>query len=60
MAAPGRSEVLGGMALIGATLLALVVANSAWAVAYDAALSAEFGLLVLHWINAPRARWRWG
>ncbi|MCW1918405.1 Na+/H+ antiporter NhaA [Rhodobacter sp. KR11] len=44
-------EALGGMALIGATLLALAVANLGGLQAYEAALHAEFGLSVLHWIN---------
>ena len=47
----GSNEALGGIVLIGATLLALVVANSPLAGAYDAALHAKFGLSVLHWIN---------
>ncbi|NBZ88441.1 Na+/H+ antiporter NhaA [Stagnihabitans tardus] len=44
-------EALGGIVLIGATLLALVVANSPLAARYDAVLHAHFGLSILHWIN---------
>lgn len=46
------SEASGGLMLMGAAVLALVVANSALAPAYFGALSAYVGpLSVLHWIN---------
>jgi NhaA family Na+:H+ antiporter len=47
-----RSEALGGVLLIGAALLALIVANSPAAPAYFEALHAPIGpLSVHHWIN---------
>jgi len=46
-----RFEGTAGLLLMLATVLALVLANSAAAPAYQAALSAEFGLSLLHWVN---------
>ena len=47
-----KSEAGGGLLLILAAAAALVVANSGWAAAYFAALTAYLGpLSVLHWIN---------
>ncbi|NKE47151.1 Na+/H+ antiporter NhaA [Roseomonas frigidaquae] len=46
------SEASGGLILMGAAVLALIVANSALAPAYFGVLSAYLGpLSVLHWIN---------
>ncbi|HKX92217.1 MAG TPA: Na+/H+ antiporter NhaA [Sphingomicrobium sp.] len=46
------SEAAGGLVLIGAAALALVVANSPLAVTYFGTLQAKFGpLSLLHWIN---------
>jgi NhaA family Na+:H+ antiporter len=47
-----QAEAAGGIALIAAAALALIVANSALAPDYEAALHASFGPLSLaHWIN---------
>ena len=47
-----QSESAGGFVLMGAALLALVVANSPAAPFYNAALKAYIGpLSLLHWIN---------
>jgi NhaA family Na+:H+ antiporter len=47
-----KSEAAGGIVLMGAAALALVVANSSLAATYFATLSAYvFGLSVLHWVN---------
>jgi NhaA family Na+:H+ antiporter len=47
-----KSEAAGGLVLMGAAALALVVANSAWAPAYFGALKTYIGPLnLLHWIN---------
>jgi Na+:H+ antiporter, NhaA family len=47
-----RGEALGGLVLMAAAALALVVANSSLAPAYFGALHAHLGpLSVLHWIN---------
>ena len=46
------SEASGGLVLMASAALALLVANSAWADTYFAALKAHLGpLSVLHWIN---------
>ena len=53
-------EALGGLALIGATLLALLAANGPWAAGYQHLLhlpvslgfdGASFEMSLLHWIN---------
>jgi Na+:H+ antiporter, NhaA family len=47
-----KSEAAGGLVLLGAAALALVLANSPLAPAYFAALHVDLaGLTVLHWIN---------
>ncbi|MFA6965039.1 Na+/H+ antiporter NhaA [Bosea sp. (in: a-proteobacteria)] len=47
-----RNEAAGGLVLMGAAVLALVVANSPLAPSYFAALKAYIGpLSLLHWIN---------
>lgn len=46
-----RLEGAAGLLLMVAAALALVLANSAAAPAYHAALSAELGLSLLHWVN---------
>lgn len=47
-----RNETAGGLVLLAAALLAIIVANSALAPAYFAALQAYIGpLSLLHWIN---------
>jgi NhaA family Na+:H+ antiporter len=47
-----KSEAAGGIVLMGAAALALVVANSPFAATYFAALSTYvFGVSVLHWVN---------
>lgn len=47
-----QSEASGGILLIGAAALALIVANSGLGAAYDHALHADVaGMSVLHWIN---------
>lgn len=47
-----RSEAAGGFVLIGAALLAMIVANGPLATVYTDALAAKLGpLSLLHWIN---------
>jgi len=47
-----KSEAGGGLVLIAASALALVIANSPWANTYFSALAAYIGpLSLLHWIN---------
>lgn len=46
-----RLEAAAGLLLMGAAILALILANSTFASAYRAVLAAEFGLSILHWIN---------
>ena len=47
-----RSEAAGGLILIAAAALALVIANSGWADAYFSLLHVKLGPLdLLHWIN---------
>jgi len=46
------SQAAGGIVLMAATVLALIVANSPWSGAYFATLHLEFaGMSVSHWIN---------
>lgn len=46
------AEAAGGLILMAAALLALIVANSPWADTYFAALHVQFvGLSIEHWIN---------